>query len=177
MDDINADGHTEVVLMEESARCAHRRRDADRFTLDGRAWEEIGWLTQGYSNVRLIDIEGDGPQEFVLHGGTVGSAGAGFQRKSTDIYKWNGVDYNNLAAGVPDAMSSETPYWKIVDGNIALYQRRYATAEQLFADALAILADAADNTDGISEAIRAADQRLLALARLGDVCCAAAPSI
>jgi hypothetical protein len=164
VDDINANGRTEVVLMEEWQGAHTEGVTLTILRWNGAAWEEIGWLTQGYSNVRLIDIEGDGPQEFVLYGGTVGSAGAGFQRKSTDIYKWNGVGYNNLAASIPDAISSETPYWKIVDGNIALYQQRYATAEQLFADALAMLAEAAGGTYGISEATGTSDRRLLALA-------------
>jgi hypothetical protein len=161
VDDINTDGRTEVVLMEkwQGAHTEGATLTVLRWT--GAAWEEIGWLTQSHSHVRLVDIEGDGPQEFVLYGGTVGSAGAGFQRKSTDIYKWNGVDYNNLAASIPDALSSETPYWKIVDGNIALFQRRYVTAERLFAEALALLTDA----DAVSAVSGTSDKQLLALAR------------
>lgn len=165
VDDINADGRIEVVLMEEW-QGAHTAGVS--FTIlhwDGVAWHELGWFTQSYSDVHLLDIEGDGPQEFILYGGTVSSAGAGFQRKSTDIYKWNGVDYNNLVASIPDAISSESPYWKIVDGNIALYQRRYAAAEQRFADALSMLTAADGDPDIVSEATGASDRRLLALAR------------
>jgi hypothetical protein len=84
--DINADGRTEVVLMEEWQGAHTEGVNLTVLRWTGAAWEEIGWLTQSYSHVRLIDIEGDGPQEFVLYGGVVGSAGAGFQRKSTDIY-------------------------------------------------------------------------------------------
>lgn len=165
IDDINADGRIEVVLMEEWQGAHTEGVTLTILRWDGAKWEELGWLTQSYSDVRLIDIEGDGPQEFVLYGGTVGSAGAGFQRKSTDIYKWNGVDYNNLVASIPDAITSETPYWKIVDGNIALYQRRYAAAERLFADALSMLTAADGDVDSISEATGTSDRRLLALAR------------
>lgn len=164
-DDINADGHTEVVLREDWQGAHTAGVTLTVLRWNGAAWAEIGWMTQSYSDVRLIDIEGDGPREFVFYGGTVGSAGAGFQRKSTDIYKWNGVDYTTLAASIPDALTSETPYWKIIDGNIALFQRRYRAAERLFSNALVMLTDRADNTDLISEATGASDQMLLALAR------------
>lgn len=165
VDDINADGRTEVVLRQDWQGAHTAGVTLTVLRWNGGVWKEIGWMTQSYSDVRLIDIEGDGPREFVFYGGTVGSAGAGLQRKYTDIYKWNGVDYNTLAAHIPAALASETPYWKIVDGNIALFQRRYAAAERLFSDALAMLTNDAGDADITAAATGVFDQNLLALAR------------
>ena len=165
VDDINADGRTEVVLRQDWQGAHTAGVTLTVLRWNSGVWKEIGWMKQSYSDVRLIDIEGDGPREFVFYGGTVGSAGAGLQRQYTDIYKWNGVDYNTLAAHIPAALASETPYWKIVDGNIALFQRRYAAAERLFSDALAMLTNDAGDADIVSTATGVFDQNLLALAR------------
>lgn len=133
--DINDDGLTEVVISEHwyGASTNGVKLRVGHWT--GKKWNQLGLMTQSYTDIYLIDLEQDKIKEFVFYGGTVGSAGAGLQRNYTEIYKWNGKTYL-LAAKIPDQIVSEHPYWKMVDGNIALSQRRQEQARQLFEEAL-----------------------------------------
>lgn len=47
-------------------------------------------ITMSYPDVRLADSDGDGLVEFQVHGGTIGSAGAGVVRPRTEIWRWDG---------------------------------------------------------------------------------------
>jgi hypothetical protein len=48
-------------------------------------------INLSYPDVRVEDVDGDGAPEFVVHGGTIGSAGAGIVRAHTDIWRWDGA--------------------------------------------------------------------------------------
>ena len=45
------------------------------------------------ATVSLQDKDGDGSQEVWLHGGEIGSVGAGAQRTRTEVYAWDGAAY------------------------------------------------------------------------------------
>lgn len=47
-------------------------------------------ITMSYPDVRLEDSDGDGLVEFQVHGGAIGSAGAGVVRPRTEVWRWDG---------------------------------------------------------------------------------------
>ncbi len=49
-------------------------------------------ISMTFADARLEDISGDGLPEFLVHGGTIGSAGAGIVRPRTAVWGWNGTD-------------------------------------------------------------------------------------
>lgn len=55
---------------------------------DGDAGNTIGL---SYSELFLDDVDQDGLQELLVHGGAIGSAGAGVVREQTEIWGWNGA--------------------------------------------------------------------------------------
>jgi hypothetical protein len=48
-------------------------------------------ISMSYPDTQLQDIDGDGLAEFVVHGGTIGSVGAGVVRPRTEIWRWDGA--------------------------------------------------------------------------------------
>jgi hypothetical protein len=48
-------------------------------------------IAMSYPDVRLEDTNGDGLVDLVIHGGTIGSAGAGVVRSRTEIWRWDGA--------------------------------------------------------------------------------------
>jgi hypothetical protein len=48
-------------------------------------------ITMSYPDVRLEDSDSDGLIEFLVHGGAIGSAGAGVVRPRTDVWGWDGA--------------------------------------------------------------------------------------
>jgi hypothetical protein len=48
-------------------------------------------IAMSYANARLEDVDSDGLPEFLVHGGTIGSAGAGVVRARTEVWDWNGA--------------------------------------------------------------------------------------
>lgn len=47
-------------------------------------------ISMSYSNVRFNDVDFDGLPEMLVHGGTIGSAGAGIVRPRTEVWDWDG---------------------------------------------------------------------------------------
>jgi hypothetical protein len=48
-------------------------------------------ISMTYADTRLEDVDGDGLPEFLVHGGTIGSAGAGVVRPRTEVWGWDGA--------------------------------------------------------------------------------------
>ena len=48
-------------------------------------------INLSYPEPRVQDVDGDGQPEFVIHGGMLGSAGAGVVRPYTEIWRWDGT--------------------------------------------------------------------------------------
>lgn len=48
-------------------------------------------ISLSYADTRLGDVDGDGLTEFLVHGGTIGSAGAGVVRPWTEVWGWDGA--------------------------------------------------------------------------------------
>ena len=55
--------------------------------------EEAGaFIHISSSDPATRDTDGDGVYDFVIHGGIIGSAGAGIHRGYTEIWRWNGAN-------------------------------------------------------------------------------------
>lgn len=48
-------------------------------------------ITMTYADTWLSDIDDDGLQEFLVHGGTIGSVGGGVIRPHTEVWGWDGT--------------------------------------------------------------------------------------
>lgn len=48
-------------------------------------------IVLSYPDVRLVDIDGNAKMDLLVHGGTIGSAGAGVVRPRTEIWSWDGT--------------------------------------------------------------------------------------
>lgn len=48
-------------------------------------------ISMSYSDVRFNDVDYDGLPEMLVHGGTIGSAGAGVVRPRTEVWDWDGT--------------------------------------------------------------------------------------
>ena len=158
VEDINGDDVMEMVLLEHWQGASVDGSDITIGQWREHQWVTVGFISQNATQVQLLDLEQDQIKEVIFYGGLAGSAGAGLGRKYTDIYKWNGTTYQ-LAAHIPDSISSQDSYWKMVDGNIALAERHYETALQLFAEALTLPADQSIASASFDVAIVAAVSR------------------
>lgn len=96
-EDITGDGTGDLVYSESTCGAHTCTLHVRVFT--GSGGPEYELLTPGdglimeTADLTLEDRDGDGAQEIVLHGGTIGSVGAGPQRTRTDVYSWNGASY------------------------------------------------------------------------------------
>ena len=89
-EDINEDGNGELVCLSEL--CGAHTCFVTVHVLSGRpsGYLDIApGIEMAYPTIGLEDENGDGLREFVLHGGIIGSVGAGPQRARTEIYSWD----------------------------------------------------------------------------------------
>jgi hypothetical protein len=137
--DINADGRPEIAYTSMSCG-AHTCLT----TVHILGWDEEAFrlLTQNevimpYADVKLENRDDDVALELVLHGGMIGSVGAGPQRARTEVYNWNGT-YYVLSDTIHD--ESDFLYFKVLDANAALKAGDYTRAISLYQEAI-------ENTD------------------------------
>jgi len=87
-------------------------------------------ISMSYADVRLDDVDADGLVEFLVRGGTIGSAGAGIVRPRTEVWGWDG-----LAVTMSETILDPTTYRHHIlyeandlmaagdlDGALALYE-------------------------------------------------------
>jgi hypothetical protein len=135
VDDLNGDGLTEVAF--SSTECgAHTclttvhivSSDAGKYgDLTGEGIE------MSYVDPYFSDWDGDGLRELIMHGGTIGSVGAGPQRERFEVYKWDGAAYS-LYERVYDY--SNYLYFRVQDANQALLAGDYEKAATLYREAI-----------------------------------------
>ena len=118
-EDINADGLTEVVIRQDicGAHTCFTSLLIGRW--DGREWHNLAAdrIEQAYTEYKIVDLDGDGSQEITMHGGMIGSSGAGLQRPHTLVFAWRDGAYRRIE-DTPDAV--EHPYYRMLDANRAL---------------------------------------------------------
>ncbi|MFW6135705.1 MAG: tetratricopeptide repeat protein [Chloroflexota bacterium] len=130
IEDINADGNTEILLQQRwcGAHTCFTGLTVGRW--DGTTWHDLAAspINQAYTELTVEDRDGDGVLEFTLHGGMVGSVGAGLQRQHTLIFDWEEGAYR-LVEDIPDP--SDHPYYLMLDANTALAERDWDRALEL----------------------------------------------
>jgi hypothetical protein len=152
IDDINGDGIGEFVYNRPS--CGAHTCFARIFIVSGRdgAYTALapgpsnqdpeGGISMSFADYRIEDVDGDGTKEIVLHGGSIGSVGAGPNRERTETWGWDGTRYilRETALDPPTFL-----YHAILDANALLDASRFAEAEAAF---LAAIADPALDRGG-----------------------------
>jgi hypothetical protein len=141
--DVNADGNGELVYTRSTCGAHTCTLSVFVITGDGAGYRHLTPFTDDpaapsgiameTAELTLEDRDGDGAQEIVLHGGIIGSAGAGPQRTRTEVYAWNGEVYA-LTELTYD--TSDLRYFAVLDADAAFGERDYERAAQLYEEAL-----------------------------------------
>lgn len=135
VEDINADGQREVLIQQRwcGAHTCFTGLSVGRW--DGTTWHDLndGPINQAYAELTIEDRDEDGALEFAMHGGMIGSVGAGLQRPYTKIFDWVDGAYR-LVEETPDP--SDHPYYLMLDANAALTEGRWDRALELAMEAV-----------------------------------------
>jgi hypothetical protein len=127
--DVNGDGQLELVVT--TGNCgAHTCFETIHVgQWDGETWHALGQPSTTYPDwVQWTDEDGDGIEEVLLHGGTIGSAGAGLHRPSTFVYVYCDEQYR-LTEQRRDP--STHIYFTMIDAHEALRNDEYDRAFEL----------------------------------------------
>ncbi len=134
-EDINADGKTEILIQQRwcGAHTCFLGLTVGRW--DGATWHDLAAdpISQAYSDLTIEDRDGDDTLEFTMHGGMIGSVGAGLQRPHTLIFDWVDGAYR-LVQKTP--APSDHPYYLMLDANTALAEGSWARALELASEAV-----------------------------------------
>lgn len=134
--DVNSVPGAEVVYRVESCGAHTCHTTVEVYGWTGATYADLtdGEVTMSYASTVLEDTDLDGDLEIILHGGSIGSVGAGPTRTRTELYGWNGRQYV-LAQTILDP--SEFLYHNVVDadgaffaGDLVLALDRYTRALQ-----------------------------------------------
>ncbi len=130
IDDINADGHLEVMVEQVSCGAHTCFTGIIIGQWDGRRWHSLvaDPVMQAYTDYTLVDHNGDGLLDVVMHGGMYGSVGAGLQRPRTQVFAWREGAYR-LVEDTPDPDAH--PYFQMLDANTALENEDWDAALNL----------------------------------------------
>jgi len=135
IDDLNGDGHTEMAF--SSTTCgAHTCFTTVYIVASGTGtYQDLtdGGIEMSYVDPSFADWDNDGVRELILHGGTIGSVGAGPQRERTEVYRWDGTAYVLLETLYD---YSNYLYFKVLDANQALLDGNYDEAIALYREAI-----------------------------------------
>jgi hypothetical protein len=133
--DLNGDGLTEIAFSSTSCG-AHTCYITVQVVSSGTGtFEDLtgGGIGMSYAQAGFVDWDGDGVQDLVLQGGTIGSVGAGPQRERMESYKWDGRSY--VLSETVYAPSNYL-YFKVLDANQALLDGEYERAALLYREAI-----------------------------------------
>ncbi len=135
VDDLNDDGHTELAFTSTSCG-AHTCFTTVYILASGTGtYDDLtdGGIEMSYADIQLSDWDADGMLDLVMHGGMIGSVGAGPQRSRTEVYRWDGAAYT-IAEKTYDP--SNYLYFKVLDANEALLDGSYQRAAALYEEAI-----------------------------------------
>ena len=135
VDDLNQDGYTEIAYSSTSCG-AHTCFTKVYIVSSGTGtYEDLtsGGIEMAYVEPYFADWDNDGVLELIMHGGTIGSVGAGPQRERTEVYKWDGATYG-LTETVLDY--SNYLYFRVLDANQALLEGEFERAATLYREAI-----------------------------------------
>jgi hypothetical protein len=135
VDDLNGDGRAEIAF--ELTTCgAHSCVQRPRIV----GWDANGRLRvlsppdleMASAQVQLVPHPAEHSFDLVLHGGLIGSAGAGIQRARTEVYRWQNPSWS--LAETTYAPSRER-YFVLADAGAAFTRRDFQTALRLYCQA------------------------------------------
>lgn len=133
--DLNADGEREVLIQQRwcGAHTCFTGLTVGRW--DGVRWQDLAAdpISQAYTDLTIEDRDADGALEFTMHGGMVGSVGAGLQRPHILVFDWVDGAYR-LVEDTPDP--SDHPYYLMLDANTALAEGQWERALELAMEAV-----------------------------------------
>ncbi|MCD6289963.1 MAG: LysM peptidoglycan-binding domain-containing protein [Anaerolineae bacterium] len=138
--DVNQDGHMDVVWLETT--CGAHTCFGSVYVISWTGQEFESWvdgtLTMAYPEVRLQDVSDKGTgREIIVHGGVIGSVGAGPQRAWTEVWASpGGAPYVRISK-VYDP--SDCLYHTVLDANQAFLNGRadgFAKAVTLYRKAV-----------------------------------------
>jgi hypothetical protein len=134
--DINKDNVPEIVITMQDCGAHDCFSDIEVVTWNGKEYVNLASDVESMANaeITLNDLDNDGIEEIILYGGTFASAGAGYQRKYKEIYRFD------LKAGkyvfnqrIKDANDI---YFLVLDANEALKNYRIDEALKIARKAL-----------------------------------------
>jgi hypothetical protein len=133
--DVNAVPGAEVVYRVETCGAHTCFTTVKVYGWNGAAYVDLtnGEITISYADITLEDTDGDGAAEISIHGGAIGSVGAGPTRTRTELYVWDGRQYI-LAQVTHDP--SEYIYHTVLDADDALLSGDLVLALDLYTRAL-----------------------------------------
>ncbi|MEX0786441.1 MAG: hypothetical protein WD939_07390 [Dehalococcoidia bacterium] len=136
-EDVTGDGTGDLVYSESTCGAHTCTLHVRVFTGSGGLEYEIltpeDGLIMETADALLEDRDGDGVPEVVLHGGTIGSVGAGPQRTRTEVYAWNGASYE-LTESVYDP--SDLLYFAVLDADALFDEGEYLDAAAAYVGAI-----------------------------------------
>ncbi len=93
--DLTGDGRAEVALTYQECGAHTCFLYVQVYAYDGGRLRELlaEPATMSYAELKIEDVNGDGGWEIVLHGGSIGSVGAGPVQTYTDTYAYDGRAY------------------------------------------------------------------------------------
>jgi tetratricopeptide (TPR) repeat protein len=135
VDDLNGDGLTEMAFSFTECGAHTCFTTVHIVTSGGGNYQNLtgDGIAMSYVDPYFSDWDGDGLRELIMHGGTIGSVGAGPQRARTEVYTWDGGAYA-LSETVYDY--SNYLYFRVLDANQALMVGEYERAATLYREAI-----------------------------------------
>jgi hypothetical protein len=132
--DLLKDGGTEIVftLTDCGAHTCFTTLDVLRW--DQQQLRSLMDSPRQMANAEIsLNPSGHGTLDILMHGGTIGSVGAGPQRAVNELYRWNGKAFTLTAKSVDP---SNFLYFKVVDANALMLNKKYAEAAALYQEAI-----------------------------------------
>jgi hypothetical protein len=133
--DVNGVPGAEVVYRVESCGAHTCFTTVEIYGWNGTTYADLtdGDISISYADTALEDTNGDGALEIIMHGGSIGSVGAGPTRTRTEVYGWDGRQYV-LTQVINDP--SEFLYHNVLDADDAFFAGDLQQALGLYARAL-----------------------------------------
>ena len=133
--DINADGKAELAYTTTTCGAHTCFTAVHLYAWDGANFRSLtqDQIQMPYGEASLENREGDAALELVLHGGTIGSVGAGPQRARTELCAWNGKYYVPTKTTYDE---SDFLYFRVLDANVAMKAGDYKRAIALYQDVI-----------------------------------------
>jgi hypothetical protein len=133
--DVNAVPGAEIIYRPEYCGAHTCYTTVEVYGWAGSTYADLtdGDISISYADTALDDRDGDGVLEIILHGGSIGSVGAGPTRTRTEVYSWDGQQYV-LAQVTLDP--SEWLYHNVLDADDAFAAGDLNLALELYTRAL-----------------------------------------